>query len=186
MNCLRAPLFYFALALSLPAHAALKCDKGERVSVSGQVTTINLSATQQTGQICATLTNARGTRVFDQCGAIVGKLVSTRPETGSSVLNHTVLFDKSQAFTTRNDAVQITGVQAVDANGTPCAFSAVEKISQMDWAKGIFQKGSVNIVAQGTISMCPDKNLNTFTLTGEACMANTKDSDDDGDDGDDD
>ena len=157
-------------ALPLLAHAELRCFIGSKASVSGRVTTLNVSPTRQAGQICLTLTSASGREVFDQCGAIVGTIQSLDTETGSSTLNHTVLFSTLQAFTTRNDAAQIIGVTAVDEAGAPCAFSVMEKISQIAWSSGILQTGAANITAQGTISACPDKNLNTFTLSGEACI----------------
>lgn len=164
-------------AVPVFAHAGgSQCESKNLVNVSGRVTTLNISPTRQAGQICLTLTSASGKEVFDQCGAILGDVVSANRDTGQSTLNHTILFSKDQGLTTKNDTAQITGVQAVDATGMPCAFSMVEKITQISWANGILRSGPANITAAGTVSSCPNKNLNTFTLSGSACI---KESDND-------
>lgn len=168
----------FAVFSAVPVFAQAddsQCDSKNRVSVSGRVTTLNISPTRQAGQICMTLTNASGQEVFDQCGAILGDVVSANRETGQSTLNHTILFSKAQGLTTKNDAAQITGVQAVDATGMPCAFNVVEKITQISWANGILRSGPVDITAVGTVSACANKNLNSFTLSGSACIKETDD-----------
>ena len=152
------------------AHADSQCDDGTQVNVSGRITTINTSPTRQAGQICVTLTKASGQDVFDQCGALLGTVVTSNQQTGSTTLNHTALFSKRQAFTTRNDVAQITGIQAVDASGVPCAFSVVEKINRITWSTGLLQTCAVDITAVGTTSTCADKNINTLTLTGKVCI----------------
>jgi hypothetical protein len=129
------------------AHADSICDGGSLVNVSGRLTTINTSPTRQAGQICVTLTNASGKDVFDQCGAILGTVLSSNPATGSSTLSHTAVFSNTQAFTTKNDVAQITGVLAVDAAGVPCAFNVIEKITQISWAIGILKTGAADITA---------------------------------------
>lgn len=173
--CFLTSLAVFSAVPVLTHAGNSQCDSKNRVSVSGRVTTLNISPTRQAGQICMTLTNASGKEVFDQCGAILGEVVSANRDTGQSTLNHTILFGKEQGLTTQNDVAQITGVQAVDATGMPCAFSMVEKITRISWANGTLRSGPANITAAGSVSSCPDKNLNTFTLSGSACI---KESDD--------
>jgi hypothetical protein len=170
-----------ALALSLallpqPSLAALQCSGGlTHVNLSGRTTTLNISETRQAGQICVALTRtADGREIFDDCGALVGKVVSADAQTGASVLAHTAVFDLRHAFVTRNDQAQITGVLAVDETGIPCAFSVVETINELEKSAGIFRDGQISASATGQVSFCPGKNLNTFTLQGEACVRNKK------------
>ncbi len=161
--------------LPIFAHADSICDGGSLVNVSGRLTTINTSPTRQAGQICITLTGANGKDVFDQCGAILGTVLTSNPATGMNTLSHTAVFSDAQSFTTKNDVAQITGVVAVDAAGVPCAFNVIEKITQISSATGIFKTGAVNITAVGTVSACPTKNLNNFTLSGKACIKTNDD-----------
>ena len=165
------PVLSFAVLSALPllSHAALQCNVGTPVNVSGRATMINTSATRQAGQLCMTLTNANGIAVFDQCGAMLGNILSTNPDTGVSILNHTALFNKKQAFITRNDVAQVTGVLATEATGVPCAFSVEEKITEIVWSKGVLQSGAADLTVTGSLSACTDKNLNTLTLSGTAC-----------------
>lgn len=156
----------------LQSMAALQCGTGLiHVNLSGRVTTLNVSATKQVGQICVSLIRtADGREVFDDCGALVGKVVSADEQAGSSTLAHTAVFDLRDMFRTRNDQAQITGVLAVDETNAPCAFSVVETISEIDKGAGIFRGGQIDVTATGSISFCPGHNLNTFTLQGEACV----------------
>lgn len=163
------------LVLPFFAHADSICDGGTLVNVSGRLTTINTSPTRQAGQICVTLTSANGKDVFDQCGAILGTVLTSNPATGLSTLTHTAVFSDTQSFTTKNDVAQITGVLAVDSAGVPCAFNVIEKITQISSATGILKAGAANITAVGSVSACANKNLNNFTLSGKACI---KESDD--------
>lgn len=156
----------------LQSMAAMQCAAGlTHVNVNGSVTTLNVTATKQVGQICMTMIQtANGLEVFNDCGALVGKVVSADVQTGSSTLTHTGVFDFRNLLVTRNDRAQITGVLNVDETGAPCAFSVVESISEIEKGAGIFRGGQINVTATGTISFCPSQNLNTFTLQGEACI----------------
>ncbi len=156
----------------LQSFAALQCATGlKHVNVNGSVTTLNVSASKQVGQICLTLIeSASGREAFNDCGAVVGKVVATDPATGSSTLSHTAVFDLHNAFVTRNDQAQVTGVLGVDDAGAACAYSVVEAISEVQKGVGIFRGGSLAVTATGSVSACPNKNLNTFTLAGEACI----------------
>jgi hypothetical protein len=156
----------------LQAMAVMQCGTGlTHVEVVGRVTTLNVSDTKQAGHICMTMTKANGREVFDDCGALVGKIVSADAQTGSSTLTHTAVFDLHDMFRTRNDQAQITGVLALDeTTGAPCAFSVVETISEFEKGAGIFRSATIDVKAEGSISFCPGNNLNTFTLKGEACV----------------
>ena len=92
--------------------AAMQCAPGlTHVSVNGNVTTLNVSATRQAGQICMTMIRtSNGSEAFNDCGALVGNVVSADLESGSSSLTHTAVFDLRDMLVTRNDHAQITGV----------------------------------------------------------------------------
>ncbi|MDP2031481.1 MAG: hypothetical protein Q8K12_17745 [Thiobacillus sp.] len=156
----------------LQSIAALQCGSGQtHVSVNGSVTTLNVSDTKQVGQICVAMIRAAdGREIFNDCGALVGKVMSVDEPTQSSTLAHTAVFNLHDMFVTRNDHAQITAVQAVDDTGAPCAFGVVESITEIDKGLGIFRGGQIDVTATGSISFCPGKNLNTFTLQGEACV----------------
>ena len=172
---LKRTLMTLAAVYILPLQsvaAELQCGpRMTHVSVNGSVTTLNVSDTRQVGQICVSMIKtANGREVFNDCGALVGEVVSANLDTGSSTLAHTAVFDMRNMFVTRNDQAQITGVLAVDETGAPCAFSVMETITEIDEGKGIFRSGQINVTATGSIGFCPDRNLNTFTLEGEACV----------------
>lgn len=156
----------------LQSMAEMQCGPGlTHVNVNGSVTTLNVSDTRQVGQICLTMIRPKnGREVFNDCGALVGKVVTPVNQSGVSELKHTAVFDLRDSFVTRNDQAQITGVLAVDETNAPCAFSVVESISEIDKGTGIFRGGQIDVTATGSISFCPDQNLNTFTLQGEACV----------------
>lgn len=156
----------------LESAAALRCGPGLRhVNVNGSVTTINVTPSKQVGQIClALIESASGREALNDCGALIGRTVASDPETGTSTHSHTAVFDFRNAFVTQNDQAQVTGVLAVDDAGAPCAFSVYETITEIQKGIGIFRGGSLAVTATGSVSTCPNKNLNTFTLAGEACI----------------
>lgn len=151
------------------AHA-LDCATGTPVSLSGNATTLNVSPTQQAGKICLTLTDPSGREKFNSCGALLGVITASDPTTGQSTLTHTALFKLPDLFQTAGDTAQITGVLATDESGQPCAFSVVEHITQIAQGGGIFRDGKIDAYATGTLSFCPGQNLNTFSLSGQACL----------------
>lgn len=166
------PVMMVLTTLSMPSHA-MQCNTGSApVTVNGRVTTQNLSTTKQVGQICLTLIASDGREVFDDCGALLGRITSMDPTTGTSTLNHTALFEHRNSFHTVNDVAQITGVLAVDEAGVPCEMAVQEHITKLRWGTGIFNKATLDVWANGSISSCSDKNLNTFQLNGQACIRN--------------
>ena len=152
--------------------SAQQCPRGMMpVSVTGHATTINLSATKNVGQICITLTTADGREIFDDCGAVVGKVRATDPATGTSILNHTVAFDMMNAFWTQGDVAQVTAVLETDADGSPCAMSVSEHMTDVKFGSGLFTHATMDVYSDSNISFCPGKNLNTSSLKGQACIA---------------
>ncbi len=174
MNLNRAALTLASLFLfPLSAMAGLQCPSNlTHVNVSGNVTTLNVSATRQVGQICMTMIRtSNGKEVFKNCGAIVGTTLSANGLTGESVLTHTAVFDKYDQFFTHNDRAQITGIVNSE-NGVPCAYSVVESVSVISSGGGLFRDSLIQATAVGTVSFCASQNLNTFALLGEACVKN--------------
>ena len=135
-------------------------DRLHRDTVTGRMTTINVSAD--------------GREVFDDCGALVGKVTAMDTTTGASTLNHTAVFELFESFQTDQDVAQITGVLETDADGNPCAFSVTEHMTKLRSGLGIFNGATINVVAEGSISFCPEKNLNTFQLNGQGCIRNRR------------
>lgn len=168
----RLSLAVLAALLCLPAVSqAQQCAAGYTpTTVSGRVTTMNISQTKQVGQICLTMTTADGREVFDECGALLGKVTAQDLTTGASTLNHTAVFELLNSFQTVGDVAQITGVLETAPDGTPCAFSVAEHMTKFQWGTGIFNGATIDVAAQGSISFCPDKNLNTFQLQGQGCV----------------
>jgi hypothetical protein len=159
------------ICLPLVAGAQQQCPTGTTpVSVTGSVTTLNVSETKQVGQICLTLTTAGGREVFDDCGALIGKVTSVDTNTGTSTLNHAAMFDEMESLRTVQDVAQTTGLLETDANGIPCAMSIHEHMTNLHWGTGIFARATLDVFADGIMSFCPDKNLNTYQLTGQGCV----------------
>jgi hypothetical protein len=168
----RLVLSLVAALACLPAIShAQQCPAGyTATTVTGRVTTMNISQTRQVGQICLVMVAADGRELFDDCGAVVGKVTSMDTTTGASTLNHTAVFDLLDTFQTNQDAAQITGVLDTEADGTPCAFSVTEHMTKFKSATGIFTGATIDVVAEGSLSACSDKNLNTFQLNGHGCI----------------
>ena len=168
----RLSLSVLAALLCLPAVSqAQQCAAGfTPTTVTGHVTTLNVSQTKQVGQICLIMTTADGREVFDDCGALLGKVTAQDLTTGASTLNHTAIFELADSFQTNQDVAQITGVLEVGPDGAPCAFSVTEHMSKFQWGTGIFNGATIDVVGQGSISFCPEKNLNTFQLNGHGCI----------------
>jgi hypothetical protein len=172
----RLVLSVLAALACLPAVSqAQQCPTGyTATTVTGRVTTINVSPTRQVGQLCLVMVAADGREVFDDCGALVGKVTAMDTATGASTLNHTAVFELFESFQTNQDVAQITGVLDTDADGNPCAFSVTEHMTKLRSGLGIFNGATINVVAEGSISFCPEKNLNTFQLNGQGCIRNRR------------
>jgi len=157
--------------LPLLAGAAPQCAVGTTpVSVTGRVTTLNISATKSVGQICVTLTAADGREVFEDCGALVGKVISSDPATGTNMVTDTALFDMMNSFHSAPHVAQITGVLETDADGNPCSVSISEHTTNLLSGTGIFAHVSLDVYANGSVTFCPGKNLNILQLNGQGCV----------------
>jgi hypothetical protein len=155
--------------LSLFPLRSLALDCGSRlthVNVIGNVTTLNVSDIKQVGQICMTMTKG-GHEVFDDCGALVGKIVSVDQD-GTTHLTHTAVFDLRDTFRTQNDVGTID-LERLDEM-TECTIPIKEYITQLAWGTGIFRGATIDVTAVGDIRFPPCGIQNTFELTGEACV----------------
>ena len=164
----RLVLSVLAALACLPAVSqAQQCPTGyTATTVTGRVTTINVSPTRQVGQLCLVMVAADGN--------VVGKVTAMDTTTGASTLNHTAVFELFESFQTDQVVAQITGVLETDADGNPCAFSVTEHMTKLRSGLGIFNGATINVVAEGSISFCPEKNLNTFQLNGQGCIRNRR------------
>jgi hypothetical protein len=172
---MRSRLYLSVLALfsclPLLAGASQQCPRGTSpVTVTGRVTSINVASNKQMGHICLTLTNSDGREVFDDCGALLSKIVSVDAATGTSVVYDTSLFDSLDAYRSAPHSAQVINVLETDADGVPCAITVQERTTELQWGSGIFAGATLDVVADGTISFCPTKNLNNFQLAGEGCV----------------
>jgi hypothetical protein len=157
--------------LPLLTGAAQMCPAGTTpVSVTGRVTSLNLSTTKSVGQVCLTMTTADGREVFDDCGALLGKVISSDPATGTNIVTDTAVFDMMDSFRSAPHMAQITGILETDADGNPCSVSVSEHTTSLQSGTGIFTNASLDVYANGTVSACPGKNLNAFQLTGQGCV----------------
>jgi len=167
----RAAAFAALSSLPMLAAAAAQCPHGTTaVAVSGRATTVNLSQTKQVGQICLTLTAADGRELFDDCGAMIGKVVGTEADSGTPVVADTAVFDLLDSFQSTPHAAQVTAVLQTDADGNPCSLTTSEHTTALQYGTGIFAGATVDVFANGSVNFCPGHNLDTYQLTGQACV----------------
>ena len=142
---------------------------------TGSVTTENITSTLQIGNISLTLSDS-GSPVFSETGSLVGNITGADGYV-TTFLSHKARFPQGDSFVTNDDTAVLdfqyygNPVRAVDGNGVACSFWIRETIS--DIAKGTkFFKNvtSVNVIAEGYISSCPNENENQFSISGELCV----------------
>jgi hypothetical protein len=168
---LKAPL-HAALAcavllpLSATADDTLACKRGyTHVTITeGSVVTVNVSETKQVGQICLTMQNDAGRVVFDDCGALIGKVTETDGAGNPTKLSHTAVFELLESFKTENDMVLHA------APLSECSVQVSESLTQLKWGTGVFWGGQLAAQADGVVSFCPGQNKNVFDITGQACL----------------
>jgi len=131
---------------------------------------MNVSETKSVGQICLTLTTADGRKVFEDCGALIGKVISVDTSTGTNMVSDTVVFDLAESFVSEPHVAQVTEVLETDADGIPCAMSIQEHTTNLQWGSGIFAGATLDVFTNGTVSFCPNKNLSTYELSGQGCV----------------
>ena len=146
------------------------CPSGyTETSVSGSISTINISETQQFGSIEMQLTNTNksGKVLFDEGGTLIGTITGqTVDDYGRpvSILSHSIKFNDGSTIETVGDEATITG-----ANSS-CSFVVEEFISNF-WGTQTFKRATGEIRADGSISFPPYcENQNTFELKGTVCL----------------
>lgn len=147
-----------------------ECPEGyTETAVSGSVSTINISETQQFGSIEMQLTNTnkKGKVLFDESGTLLGTITDqTVDDYGRpvSILSHTINFEDGSTIETVGDEATI-----VSANSA-CSFMVEEVISNF-WGTQSFKRATGEIRADGNLSVPPYcDNQNTFVLSGTVCL----------------
>jgi len=142
---------------------------------SGSVSTVNITSTLQVGNISLTLSDS-GSPVFSETGSLVGNITGA-DGFFTMYLSHKARFPQGDSFVTNDDEAvpdfQSTGnpVRGVDENGNACSYWIRETISDIVKGTRLFKNvTSVNVIADGYISSCPNENVNSFDLSGELCV----------------
>jgi outer membrane lipoprotein SlyB len=147
------------------------CPKDSReTAVSGTVSTINISETQQVGSIELTLIkNGDGKVLFDQHGTVVGTITGTDTDEAGrpvTILSHVISFDDGSSIETMGDTATIL----YPTSEQLCSF-VVEEIISNFWGTQIFKRATGTIRADGEISFPPAcANQNQFDLSGTVCL----------------
>ena len=154
---------------------------GTLATVSGSVTTINLSAENQLGVVELTLTDEQGETLFSRHGGIIGEVVEPAAPNGESIdgvpvfqslLNHAMFFGHFTRLKTSGDVALAvpTGKMLGDI---PCEFLVSETITSAEGSRRLRKLSNDYhaIVATGTLSFCLDNNSNEFQLSGVACLS---------------
>ena len=142
------------------------CPDGfKETEVYGSVSTQTISETQQVGSIELELVRYENDKtLFNMQGAIIGTIVG-KNDYEQILLDHTIVFEDGSTIQTSGDTATPQGFV------TQCDMAVEELISNF-WGTGVFKRASGNIVANGTIGVCPPPgNTNSFSLSGTVCLA---------------
>jgi hypothetical protein len=142
------------------------CPSGyTEASVSGSVSTMNISATQQFGSIDMQLTKNGNSKVlFDESGDLLGTITDRSDDGLVTTLSHTITFDDGSTIETMGDKA------TVQYSTSDCSF-VVEEIISNFWGTQTFKRATGEIRADGSISFPPYcENQNTFELSGTVCL----------------
>ena len=150
------------------------CPSGyTETSVSGSVSTMNIGENNQgqqqqfgTIEMRLTKTNNSGKVAFDQHGTIFGTVTDETVDMYGrpvSILSHTITFEDDSSIETVGDEATITGAIS------QCSFVVEEVISNF-WGTQTFKRATGEIRADGSISVPPCDNQNTFELSGTVCL----------------
>jgi hypothetical protein len=160
------PVSLALLAITSGQAIAGACpNESQETTVSGTVTTSNISETIQVGAISLQLTSVHKQKVvFEESGALIGRITDQSfDEYGRPVsrLNHTIVFESGDSIETSGDQAVISGVL------TECDLVVDEVISDF-WGTKAFRKASGTINASGSINICGGQNR--FELSGTICL----------------
>jgi hypothetical protein len=143
------------------------CPSGyTEASVSGSVSTMNISATQQFGSIDMQLTKNGNSKVlFDESGDLIGTVTAQSDDGSVTTLSHTITFDDGSTIETMGDKSTIEAI----TSDYYCSFLVKEIINNF-WGTQTFKRATGEIRADGSISFEPCENQNTFELSGTVCL----------------
>jgi hypothetical protein len=147
---------------------ANECQKNfQATEVTGTVSTSSLGETMQSGTIDLQLTSIKkGKVLFDDHGAIVGRITVPTDEFGLTILDHNMIFDGGSTIETSGDIAQIVGLPDEFLN------FPVEEIISNFWGTKTFKRATGTINASGTVN--PYTGLNDFILSGTVCIRDFK------------
>ena len=135
-------------------------------TVSGTVTTTNISETMQLGTIEMQLIGVKHGKIrFDEQGAIVGRITGqTQDDYGRlvSILDHTIIFEDGSTIETSGDEATLTGYPDESGN-----IPVAEVISNF-WGTSAFKRARGTIQADGSINVYGGQN--EFVLSGTVCL----------------
>jgi hypothetical protein len=147
----------------------------ECYEVSGTVMTQNVTRTTQVGEITLDIDG-----LFEDTGILVGNI--TDPDNIPITLFHVAKFPKGYQFVTNGDQGFIDIFNPIDSYQDPitgeavaCAWPAYEEITEIAGGNKLFSNViEVYIRALGTVSYCPENNMNVFELSGYGCFEDGK------------
>lgn len=142
-------------------------------TAGGTVNTVNVSQTQQVGEIRLILSDHNDTE-FDKTGSLVGNITDA-DGFGTTILSHTASFSKGHGniFVTSGDTAVLAYpyVRNTLEDGTPCSFYIHESITNIVQGSGFFNHlTEAEVYADGYISNCPGENMNSFDISGTLCV----------------
>jgi len=120
------------------------------------------------------LSDNKGNVVFDETGSLVGNITGA-DGVFTTFLSHKARFPQGDSFVTNDDTavpdLQYGNPVRTEVYGVACSYWIKETISDIAKGTRLFKDvTSVNVIAEGYISSCPDENENSFTLSGELCV----------------
>jgi hypothetical protein len=132
-------------------------------AASGKVTTQNVTLNNQVGSIEFELKDSNNEIVFNDTGSLVGRITGS-DGVGSIILSHAAKFSKGNNFVTNGDKATITAIVGWDGE-TPCAFTVYEEITEVAGGTKFFNNVVLTKIGiYGTISYCPNENINEFDI----------------------
>jgi hypothetical protein len=145
-------------------------------NVSGTVTTQNVTQATQIGDIDIDISEMLNPDkvVFEDTGALVGNI--TDP-TYPIELSHSARFPKGNSFVTSGDVAIIDFDNPLEFDSVigACSWRVTEYITKIAGGTRFFRDATdVDIEAVGSVSYCPDNNINEFMLSGMVCFDDTK------------
>lgn len=155
-----------ALALLTLPLAANADDCSAHGTLTGQVKTVNFSQELQYG-VAAVHIEKNGKTFYEGQGVIIGQVVGQQ-DNGLPILNHTIYFADGSKIRTFEDKVE--SLLPADASG--CRFTATERLTSAKGRKKLrrLTNDEHDVLAEGTVSYCPDEPRNELTLSGTVCI----------------